>query len=73
MEACDKCNEKMESPTFFTEAGAIYYLCDKCREEFSKYPTTSLSLFLSIDPESQVYKNIKEARERRSRGESLWK
>jgi len=69
---CDKCKFGNNSPVSLHEAGVTYYLCENCHNEYLNFPTTSLSLYLGKDPESQVSKNIREARERRSKGYSLW-
>jgi len=71
--SCHKCGKDEEYPTILVRWGVTYFLCSICAERAAYLPTgTPVETFLSTK-ETLVDKNIREARERRAKGYTLWK
>ena len=60
---CVSCNQFSEVGSLVTNGGAAYFLCDKCPIE----PVQQEKL------EGWFIKNIREAKERRASGQSMWR
>ena len=73
MNTCAKCIDESKHGSFFTQGGETYWFCLPCSNVLNEMPTGSIEVFLGPNKkESWVAKNMREARERRARGESLW-
>jgi hypothetical protein len=66
MERCFKCNKQKKPGSLFLKWGAAFYICDEC-------PIDSIDdSKLMQKTESQIRKNIRQAKERRESGLSPW-
>jgi len=73
MNTCAKCKDECKAGSFFTEGGQTYWFCLPCSNVLNQMPTGNVEAFLGPKKkESWVAKNMREAKERRARGESLW-
>jgi len=74
MDTCAKCNDVSTGGTIQVEGGTAFSFCKACSHILEHAPTNSLHDFITRDKvESLVAKNMRVARERRARGEFLWK
>ncbi len=68
---CDKSPESMQ--VNIIEGGVVYSLCKECEDDLESKPTASITAFLGSKTENWVMKNMREAKERREKGEGFWK
>ncbi len=70
---CSKCKLSSKDGSIRTEGGKVYVFCSSCSYALDQVSFISIGTFLgSRREETWVAKNMREARERRSRGEFLW-
>ena len=70
---CKKCKCDAEGGCIITEAGDINRFCINCTEKLERLPTgNTVHHFLSEKEENWVAKNIREAKEKRDKGQSPW-
>lgn len=68
---CMKCKEEDSVHSFIVKGGTAYNLCKDCSEKFDNIMQTGADIVNNFI-ETKVDKNMREARERRARGERLW-
>ncbi len=73
IDGCSKCNLSTEGGSTLVEGGQEYYFCPTCTKILDSQPNQTMFSFLGPKKESWVARNIREARERRARGQLLWK
>lgn len=71
---CVKCKSMVNEGTNVTHAGKMKFLCNYCFEKLDNAPdsNTKVSDFLIMNKKEWIDRNIKLAKERRDRGESVW-
>ncbi len=70
---CAKCKTKDSTSSIYVEAGNAHVFCKQCSDILDDLPTNNVTHFVEQEKvENAILKNIKEAKERRARGESLW-
>lgn len=71
---CAKCKDDLAGGGVFVESGESFSFCKTCSDLLEKAPTgNTIHDFLGHKKyESWVARNIREARERREKGESPW-
>lgn len=73
LKICSKCDGKVTTGSMIVEGGIGYFFCDPCMNILEECPTgNTIANFLGPKKETLIEKNMREARERRERGESLW-
>jgi hypothetical protein len=70
---CAKCNDTANGSTI-VDGGVSYSFCKTCSNILETFPNTNIMhIFLTPDQmQSQVDRNIFEARKRRVKGERVW-
>lgn len=66
---CDKCLKRRNRASVSMQGGKTYSFCADCTEDLKNFTPTSIELFIH---ETWVSKNIRKAKERRAKGQSLW-
>lgn len=70
---CDICKKHVKSVSLYVESGKTHKLCLDCEFEIEKTPLGNrINNKINEKKESWVTKNIREAKERREKGERLW-
>lgn len=69
---CVKCGFSSANHSIIVEGGIGYLFCKACANVLESLPTGTIENFVGPKKESWVAKNMREARERRANGESLW-
>lgn len=69
---CAKCLVCTEKLAAVAGGGKSYLLCKACTDLIESSEGNWIERFHGIKEESWVARNIREAKERRARGESLW-
>jgi predicted amidophosphoribosyltransferase len=67
---CSKCKEEVEKYHMVTEGGIVHSFCNTCMQKLENYNT--VRDYCWDKKESWVDINMKEAKERRERGQGLW-
>jgi len=68
---CKKCKKDAKEGASFVEGGIVYKFCKDCAESIeTSGKSMPVHQFLN---ETKVDRSIREAKERRDRGESLWR
>lgn len=70
--SCDKCGRYAKHPFTVVIGGAFYLLCETCETLYDIMPTGAEQDFIPNKKEFWVARNMREARERRAKGISLW-
>lgn len=71
---CTKCKDSVINGSLMSEGGICYVFCKRCHDLLQHAPTNNLAHFVGEEKrETQVDINMREARERRARGELIWK
>lgn len=73
MHKCAKCSDSIEGVNMYVEGGNGYFFCKTCSTILDSNPKENVASFLGPRLETWVAKNIREARDRRARGEGFWK
>lgn len=72
---CKKCKKDAKNGATFVEGGIAYKFCQECSHKIEESgKSMPIHHFMNPDKkETKVMKNIREAKEARARGESLWR
>jgi len=76
MPQCSKCNESIKDGSVIIHNGVVYKFCKTCSDILFSFPSpeTIVKTFLSPEEnQSQVQRDIFEARKRRSQDIMIWK
>lgn len=69
---CAKCKDKIDGNIIAVQGSISYLVCSPCSEKFESLPTNLTVNFFNPNKETWVAKNMREAKERRVRGELLY-
>jgi hypothetical protein len=69
VKVCDKCLKRRKCASFRSHWGNLYKFCKDCTKDLENYESTIIPEFIR---ETQVSKNMREARRLRAVGESPW-
>ncbi len=70
---CAKCKGDLAGGSIITEGGKSFLFCKTCVDFLQEHPSGhKIHHFLPAEKETWVAKNVREAKERREKGETPW-